>query len=71
MLVKKLPDEGLKWKWTDITRDLICSKVQVDLSDFVNFIQKRADRLSNHLGLELRSSPTQDEKERRHANKGK
>ena len=26
MLMKKLPDEGLKRKWTDIAGDLICSK---------------------------------------------
>ena len=40
MLMKKLPDEGLKKKWTDIAGDLICSKGQVDFSDFLRFIQK-------------------------------
>ena len=39
MLMKKLPDEGLKRKWTDVAGDLICSKGQVYFSDFVNFIQ--------------------------------
>ena len=48
MLMKKLPDEGLKRKWTDIAGDLICSKGQVDFSDFLSFIQKRADRLGKN-----------------------
>ncbi|KAL9956037.1 hypothetical protein ACROYT_G037456 [Oculina patagonica] len=71
MLMKKLPDEGLKRKWTDVAGDLICSKGQVDFSDFVNFIQKRADRLNNRFGQELKSSLPQHEKERRHGNKDK
>ena len=40
MLMKKLPDEGLKRKWTDIAGDLICSKGQADFSDFLIFVQK-------------------------------
>ena len=40
MLMKKLPDEGLKRKWTDIAGDLICSKGQADFSDFLSFVQK-------------------------------
>ena len=71
MLMKKLPEEGLKRKWTDVAGDLICSKGQVDFSDFVNFIQKRADRLNNRFGQELKSSLPQHEKERRHGNKEK
>ena len=71
MLMKKLPDEGLKRKWTDIAGDLICSKGQVDFSDFLSFIQKRADRLNNRFGQELRSAPPQQEKERRYGNKEK
>ena len=71
MLMKKLPDEGLKRKWTDVAGDLICSKGQVDFSDFLSFIQKRADRLNNRFGQELRSAPPQQEKERRHGNKEK
>jgi len=71
MLMKKLPDEGLKRKWTDVAGDLICSKGQVYFSDFVNFIQKRADRLNNRFGQELKSSLPQHEKERRHGNKDK
>ena len=71
MLMKKLPDEGLKRKWTDIAGDLICSKEQVDLSDFLIFVQKRADRLNNRFGQELRSAPPQQEKERRYGNKEK
>ena len=70
MLMKNLPDEGLKRKWTNIAGDLICSKGQVDFSDFVNFIQKQADRL-NRFGQELKSTPPQHEKERRHGNKEK
>ena len=71
MLMKKLPDEGLKRKWTDVAGDLICSKGQVYFSDFVNFIQKRADRLNNRFGQELKSSLPQHERERRHGNKDK
>ena len=71
MLMKKLPDEGLKRKWTDVAGDLICSKGQADFSDFVNFIQERADRLNNRFGQELKSSLPQHEKERRHGNKEK
>ena len=71
MLMKKLPDEGLKRKWTDIAGDLIWSKGQVDFSDFLSFIQKRADRLNNRFGQELSSAPPQQEKERRHGNKEK
>lgn len=69
MLMKKLPDEGLKRKWTDVAGDLICSRGQVDFSNFVNFIQKRADRLNNRFGQELKSPLPQQEKERRHGNK--
>ena len=71
MLMKKLPDEGLKRKWTNIAGALICSKGQVDFSDFLSFIQKRADRLNNGFGQELRSAPPQQEKGRRHGNKEK
>ena len=71
MLMKKLPDEGFKRKWTEIAGDLICSKGQVDFSDFLSFIKKRADRLNNRYGQELRSAPPQQEKERRHGNKEK
>ena len=71
MLMKKLPDEGLKRKWTDVAGNLICSRGQVDLSVFLRFIQKRADRLNNRFGQELRSALLQQEKERRHGNKEK
>ena len=71
MLMKKLPDEGLRRKWTDVAGDLICSKGQVNFSDFLNFIQKRANRLDNRFGQELRSALLQQEKERRHGNKEK
>ena len=71
MLMKKLPDEGLKRKWTDVAGDLICSKGQVDFSDFSKFIQKRADRLNNRFGQELRSAPPQQDKGRRYGNKEK
>ena len=52
MLMKKLPHERLKWKWTDVAGDLICSKGLADFSNFVNFIQKQ----TNHFGEELKSS---------------
>ena len=71
MLMKKLPDEGLKRKWTDVAGDLICSKGQADFSDFVNFIQKQADRLNNRFSEELKSALPQYEKERRHGNREK
>ena len=69
--MKKLTGESLKRKWTDVAGDLICSRGQVDLSDFLRFIQKRADRLNNRFGQELRAAPPQQEKERRHGNKEK
>ena len=50
---------------------MICSRGQVDFSDFSSFIQKRDDRLNNRFGQELRSAPPQQEKERRHGNKEK
>ena len=71
LLIKKLPDEGLKTNWTDIAGDLICSKGQVDFPDFLSVIQKQADRLNNRLGQEMRSAPPQQEKERRHGKKEK
>ena len=71
MLMKKLHDEGWKRKWTDVAGDLICSKGQVYFSDVVKFIQKRADRLNNRFGQELKSSLPQHEKKRRHGNKDK
>lgn len=70
-LMKKLPDEGFKRKRTDIAGDLICSKGQVDFSDFLSFIKRRADCLNNRFGQELRSAPPQQEKERTHGNKEK
>lgn len=69
MLMKKLPDEGLKRKWTDIAGDLIQSKGQVDFVEFLNFIQKRADRLNNRFGQELKSPLAQNERERRYPNR--
>lgn len=71
MLMKKLPDEGLKRKWADVAGDLICSKGQAAFSGFVDFIQKRADRLNNQFGEELKTSPPQCEKGRRHGNREK
>ena len=62
MLMKKLPDEGLKRKWTDVAGDLISSRGQVDFSDFLSFIQKRVDRLNNRFGQELRSASPHQEK---------
>lgn len=70
-LMKKLPNEGLKRKWTDIAGDTICSKGHVDFYDFLNFIQKRADHLNNRFGQESKSSPLQQEKEKRYGNRGK
>jgi len=61
MLMKKLPDEDLKLEWTDVAGDMICSKGHLDFYDFLNFIQKRADRLNNRFGQELKSPPLQKE----------
>ena len=70
MLMKKLPDESFKRKWTDIAGDLICSKKEVSFAGFLNFTRKRAERLNNHFGQELMSSSTQT-KEKRPLNKEK
>ena len=59
-LVRKLPDESLKRKWTDIASDIIQSKGQVNFADFLSFIQKRADCLNNRFGQELKPSPAQN-----------
>ena len=62
MLMKKLPDEGSKRKWTDVAGDLISSRGQVGLSDFLSFIQKRVDRLNKRFGQEMRSASPHQEK---------
>jgi len=64
MLMKKLPDEDLKLDWTDVAADMICSKGHLDFYDFLNFIQKRADRLNNRFGQELKSPPLQKRKKK-------
>ena len=69
-LMKKLPDESLKRKWTNIAGDLVCLKKKVNFADFLNFIQERAECLNNRFGQELMSSSTQT-KEKRPLNKDK
>ena len=64
MLMRKLPDESLKRKWTDIAGDIIQSKGQVSYADFLSFIQKRADRLNNSFGQELKPSQVQHDRGR-------
>lgn len=65
MLMRKLPDESLKRKWTDIAGDIIQSKGQVSFADFLNFIQKRADCLNHRFGQELKPSQVQHDRDRR------
>ena len=62
-LVRKLPNESLKRKWTYIASDIIQSKGQVNFADFLSFIQKRADCLNNRFGQELKPSPAQNDRE--------
>ena len=69
MLMRKLPDESLKRKWTDIAGDIIQSKGQVSFADFLSFIQKRADCLNNRFGQEMKPSPAQNDRERRSGSK--
>ena len=62
-LVRKLPNESLKRKWTYIASDIMQSKGQVNFADFLSFIQKRADCLNNRFGQELKPSPAQNDRE--------
>ena len=68
-LMRKLPDESLKRKWTDIAGDIVQSKGQVNFADFLSFMQKRADCLNNRFGQELKPSPAQNDRERRSGSK--
>ena len=68
-LMRKLPDESLKRKWTDIAGDIIQSKGQVSFADFLNLIQKRTDRLNNRFGQELKPSPAQNDRGKRSVSK--
>lgn len=63
MLMRKLPDEGLKRKWADKAGDLIKSKDHVEFTDFVEFIRRIAGRINNRYGRELRSSSEKERKE--------
>lgn len=67
MLMRKLPDENLKRRWTEIASDLIQTKGQVSFGDFLNFIRRRADRLNNRFRQELKLSLPQHDTEKRHA----
>ena len=60
MLMRKLPEEGLKRKWTDKAGDIIKTEGQVKYSDSVGFVRKCANRLNNRFGQELRSSSGRD-----------
>ena len=65
MLMRNLPDESLKRKWTDIAGDIIQSKGQISFAHFLSFIQKRADHLNNRFGQELKPSQVQHDRDRR------
>ena len=67
--MRKLPNESLKRKWTDIAGDIILSKGQVSFTNFLSFIQKRADCLKNRFGQELKPSPARNDRERRSVNR--
>lgn len=67
MLIRKLLDENLKRRWTEIASDLVHTKGQVSFGDFLNFIRRRADRLNNRFGQELKLSLPQYDTEKRHA----
>ena len=67
MLMRKLPNENLKRRWTEIASDLIQTKGQVSFGDFLNFIRRRADRLNNRFGREFKLSMLQFHTEKRHA----
>ncbi|XP_031549037.1 uncharacterized protein LOC116286628 [Actinia tenebrosa] len=65
MLMRKLPDEGLKRKWADKAGDLIKIKGRAEYADFVQFVKNTADRINNRYGQELRVTSSTTEKERR------
>ena len=56
MLMRKLPEEGLKRKWVDRAGDLIKTKGRAEFTDFVEFLQGVAERINNRYGHELKSS---------------
>ncbi|CAB4042058.1 Hypothetical predicted protein, partial [Paramuricea clavata] len=56
MLMRKLPEDGLKRKWVDRAGDLIKSKDYVQFDDFVNFLKKVAGRINNRYGRELKQA---------------
>ena len=61
MLMRKLPDEGLKRRWADKAGDLIKSNGVVQFDDFVQFLKKVAGRINNRFGRELKQQ-NEDEK---------
>lgn len=65
MLMKKLPDEGLKRKWADKAGDIIKLKGRAEYADFVQFVKNTADRINNRYGQELRVTTSMTEREKR------
>ena len=56
MLMRKLPEEGLKKKWVNRAGDLIVREGRTEYADFVEFVRRVAGRINNRYGQELRSS---------------
>ena len=54
MLMKKLPEDGLKRKWADKAGDIIKTKGLVTFNDFVSFVKHIAGRINNRYGRELK-----------------
>ena len=65
MLMRKLPDESLKRKWADKAGDLIKLKGRAEYADFVQFVEKTADRINNRYGQELRVTSSTTERDKR------
>ena len=64
MLMRKLPEEGLKRRWVDKAGDLIKMKGRAEFTDFVEFLQGVPERMNNRYGHEFKSvSIARDRKE--------
>ena len=70
MLMKKLPDEGLKRKWVDRAGDLIKNKGRAEYPDFVSIVGRAAEHINNRYGQELKSS-SNAEREKKESGIGK
>lgn len=70
MLLRKLPDEILKRKRADRAGDVIKGKGLAEYIDFVSFLRRAAERISNRNGKELEPSSS-SERQKKESGSGK